>query len=230
MRTTATSVGKVLVRAPNWIGDAVMAEPALRRLRRLFRDAHLAIVAPSSVASLYEGEGLADEIILTEVRGVRSFFTECRRLGKRRFDLAVLLQNAFSAALFARTYGIRKVAGYPPDGRRFLLNPVVALDRNQKTSHQVFYYMKIARSLESVLTGLGENEGPACECPVVGEEVIPRLRATREARARAARLLSQEGIESGVESGRATLLLLNPGATKRRAKRCALERSAVIGT
>src|SRR5215469_15733224 len=99
MRTKATRVGKVLVRAPNWIGDAVMAEPALRRLRRVFGQAHLAIIAPRSVAHLYEGEGLADEIIVTDVRGARSFIRESRQVGRQQFDMAVLLQNAFSAAL-----------------------------------------------------------------------------------------------------------------------------------
>src|SRR5713226_4239234 len=113
MKTQSTSVGKVLVRAPNWVGDAVMAEPALRRVRGLFRHAHLAIMARPWVAGLYEGEGLADEIIATEAQGVRSFIAESRRLRGRRFDMAVLLQNAFSAALFAKACGIRKVAGYP---------------------------------------------------------------------------------------------------------------------
>jgi len=228
MRTKATSVGKVLIRAPNWIGDAVMAEPALRRLRGLFRDAHVAIIAPRPVADLYDGEGLADEIIVTNVRGVKSFIRECRRLGRLQFDLAVLLQNAFSAALFAKASGIRRVAGYPTDGRRLLLNPVIALDRNHKAGHQVFYYMRIASGLESALTGAGEGGNPAGGYPIAGEEVTPRLRATGESRDRAARLLAEQGIESGAQSGRGPLLLLNPGATNSRAKRWLPERFAEI--
>jgi heptosyltransferase-2 len=224
MRTKSTSVGTVLVRAPNWVGDAVMAEPALRRLRGVFSQAHLAIAARPWVAGLYEGEGLADEIIATDVRGVRSFIAECRRLRGRRFDMAVLLQNAFSAALFARASGIRKVAGYPTDGRRVLLNPVIAIDRDHKMRHQVFYYLGIAAFFESLFDG-SELRVPGGECVAGGDEVTPRLRATPEARERAARLLAREGIESGQQTSQ-PLLVLNPGATNSRAKRWLPERFA----
>jgi heptosyltransferase-2 len=226
MSMNATSVGRVLVRAPNWVGDAVMAEPAIRRLRDLFRPAHLAILARPWVAGLYEGEGLADEIIAAGAQGMRAFIAEARRLRERQFDLAVLLQNAFSAALLARAAGIRKVAGYPTDGRRFLLDPVIALDPNRKNSHEVFYYLRIAMSLETILAGPGTKDQTSGEQVLTGDAVTPRLRATPEARHRAGRLLGQEGIEA--KHNRAPLLVLNPGATNSRAKQWLPERFAAL--
>ena len=54
---------KVMIRVPNWVGDAVMAEPALRQLRHIFKDAHITFVARPWVAGLFEGENLHDDII-----------------------------------------------------------------------------------------------------------------------------------------------------------------------
>ena len=117
MRIKSTSLRNILVRTPNWVGDAIMAEPAVRRLRAVLRDAHLAILARPGVASLYEGEGLADEIIATDVRGAVDLMKESRQIRERRFDMAVLLQNAFGAALLSRASGIRRIAGYPTNER-----------------------------------------------------------------------------------------------------------------
>ena len=227
MRTTVTSLGNVLIRAPNWVGDAVMAEPAIRRLRALFGHAHLAIMVRPGLAGLYEGEGLADEVITTDVRGVRDFIGESRRIRERRFDMAVLLQNALSSALFSRAAGIRKVAGYPTDRRGFLLDPVIPLATGNKTSHQVFYYLRIASVLESLLGDLEQTNVPGHEHQLPTEAITPRLRATAEGNERAAALLDAQGIQSG-EPGNAPLLVLNPGATNSRAKQWLPDRFAEV--
>lgn len=222
----AASFERVIVRAPNWVGDAVMAEPALRRFRDLFKHARLAIFASPWVAGLYEDEGLADEIISAEVRGVRAFFKESRGLRARQFDLAVLLQNSFSAALLARAGGIRHVAGYPTDGRRLLLDPVIPLDPHGKTRHQVFYYGRIVSFLESALTDRrGSDTG---EHLTRGDAVAPRLRATAAARDRAASLLAEQAAPGMESPGNAPLLVLSPGATNSRAKRWLPERFAEL--
>ena len=95
-------IHRVLIRTPNWLGDAVIAVPALRHLRRLFANAHVAIISKRSIAAVYEGEGLADEIIVTEGGAPFAFIREAARLRRKTpWDLAVLLQNAIGAALFA---------------------------------------------------------------------------------------------------------------------------------
>jgi heptosyltransferase-2 len=227
MRIKSTSFRKILVRAPNWVGDAVMAEPAIRRLRSLLSHAHLAILARPGVASLYEGEGLADEIIATDIRGAVDFIRESRQIRNRRFDMAVLLQNAFGAALLSRAAGIRRVAGYPTDRRRLLLDPVIPLAPNYKTSHQVFYYLRIASVLESLLGYREHGDAPADETKFSTEAITPRLSATAEASERAIRLLAGHGIRTG-RPDNAPLLVLNPGATNSRAKQWLPERFAEV--
>ncbi len=148
----------VMVRVPNWVGDAVMALPALSELRRIFSGARLVFAANRRVAGLFEGEGLADDLIaLAEGRGLfrapRQFISEARRLRRARFDMAVLLPNSFSAALTARAGGTRAIVGYATDGRRPLLTQTIAFEADFKRRHQVRYYLNIAARLEQQLTG-----------------------------------------------------------------------------
>jgi len=147
-----------MVRVPNWVGDAVMAVPALRELRRIFVGAQITLVARPWVAGLFEGEGLADDwIAVNDTRGwlqsARQFIQTAQRLRSERFDFAVLLQNAFGAALAARLGGARQIAGYPTDGRRALLHHAIAFEADYKSLHQVRYYLNIAAHLERLLTG-----------------------------------------------------------------------------
>lgn len=209
---------KVMIRVPNWVGDAVMAVPALRELRRIFADARITFVARPWVAGLFEGEGLADTLIpVHEAQGVvhtaRNFIHAARQLRRERFDLAVLLQNAFGAALLARAAGARTIAGYPTDSRRALLHFVVPFEQNHKSAHQVRYYLNIASELERKLTGSTRVEMKALR---------PQLHVGRDQR-EGARLILEE---AGIRTGAAPILTLCPGATNSRAKRWPAERFA----
>jgi heptosyltransferase II len=182
-----------MIRVPNWVGDAVMAEPALRELRRIFSDARITLVARPWVAGLFDGEGLADDLIALDDRkgfaqSAGHFLSNRRRLGRERFDLAVLLQNAMGAALLARLAGVRQIAGYPTDGRRMLLDYIIPLDPHHKTAHQVRYYLNIAARLEQKFTG---------ESRVDVETAEPRLHVSEEAKERALGLLKQSGVIAG---------------------------------
>jgi len=53
-----------MVRATNWLGDAVMSLPAMRAIRQTFPHAHIAVVARPSVADLYERETAIDRVIV----------------------------------------------------------------------------------------------------------------------------------------------------------------------
>jgi len=211
------SIKRVMVRVPNWVGDAVMSEPALREIRRIFSGARITLAARPWVAGLFEGEGLADDLIsVHDARGlaesVSRFFRESSEVRRERFDLAILLQNAFGAALVAKAGGARKVAGYPTDGRRALLDLVIPFEPNHKAEHQVFYYAKIAREVERRFKG---------NSSVSIEAARPRLRATPEQVERARDLLARGGI-----SAEAPIVALNPGATNSRAKQWPSERFA----
>lgn len=223
MKSPATS--HVMIRLPNWVGDAVMSVPALHELRRIFIDSRVTLVARPWVAGLFAGEGLADEIIhLSDVRGpfgfVRGFMRDARRLKRERFDIAVLLQNAFGAALLSRAAGVRKIIGYPTDGRRGLLDQVVPLERDNRTSHQVFYYLNIAANIERALTGKSSERF---------EGTAPHLSVSADQRDHARRFLTAAGVTIGGNGQAASaplILALNPGATNSRAKRWPAERFA----
>ncbi|HVW87192.1 MAG TPA: hypothetical protein VHB50_21040, partial [Bryobacteraceae bacterium] len=86
---------KILVRATNWIGDAVMSLPAVRALRVRYPEAHIAVLAKPWVAALYQGERSIDRVIpLQGAPGLRDWAAKSntiRSLRREKFDLAVLL-------------------------------------------------------------------------------------------------------------------------------------------
>jgi heptosyltransferase-2 len=129
-----------------------------------------------------------------------------RLLRAKRFDLAILFQNAFEAALLAFLAGIRYRVGYHTDARGFLLSHSVVRDPEILKLHQVEYYLSILRSMGW--------EAPARD-PVVF--VNPR---EDEA---ISRLLAVHGV-----AGDAFILGLSPGATYGRAKRWPAERFAAV--
>jgi heptosyltransferase-2 len=118
---------KILVVQPNWVGDAVMATPALRALRELYPSAHISYLMRRYVKPLYVGMPWADQLITyrtgkTKAKaGKGQFFDLAARLRAGHFDLAVLLPNSFRAALVCKMALIPRAIGYDRDGRGFLL-------------------------------------------------------------------------------------------------------------
>ncbi len=132
----------ILIRATNWVGDAVMSLPALRAIRERFPKAHIAVLAKPWVADLYRRESFADEVIQYD----RGRWATARLLRPRRFDCAILLQNAFEAALIAWLARIPARIGYNRDGRRLLLTRAIAPpQRGEIPPHQRFYYLELLR-------------------------------------------------------------------------------------
>src|ERR1700680_148763 len=138
-----TDVSRILIRATNWVGDAVMSLPALRVIRERFPRAHIAILAKPWVADLYKRESFGDEVILYDA-------TSSWRMGlalrTRRFDCAILLQNAFEAAWIAWLAGIPQRIGYNRDCRGLLLTRAVKPPkRGEIPRHERFYYLELLR-------------------------------------------------------------------------------------
>jgi len=135
---------KILVRATNWVGDAVMSLPALRALRRRFPKARISILAKPWVADLYAREDFCDELIPYAASTLFEKWTAARALRERRFDTAILLQNAFEAAAIAWLAGIPERIGYARDGRGFLLTRAVPVPKpGEIPRHERFYYLEL---------------------------------------------------------------------------------------
>jgi heptosyltransferase-2 len=134
---------KILIRATNWVGDAVMCVPALSAIRERFPRAHIAILAKPWVADLYRREPFADEVILYNSASRWKMAGELRA---RRFDCAILLQNAFEAALIAWLARIPTRIGYKRDGRGLLLTHAIDVPkRGEIPRHERFYYLELLR-------------------------------------------------------------------------------------
>ena len=143
---------KLLIRATNWVGDAIMALPALRAVRSHFAGAEIAIVARPYVADLYREQYICDVLISYDTDGAHAglggrelLATELRA---RKFDSALLLQNAFDAAWLAWRAGIRERIGYACDGRSPLLTKAIKVPRaGEIPAHEAFYYLELVRRI-----------------------------------------------------------------------------------
>jgi len=141
---------KILIRATNWVGDAILALPALRAVRQRFPEANIAIVARPYVADLYREQQVCDEFIVYDLQGAHAGFSGRERLAAelraRKFDSALLLQNAFDAALLAWRARIPERIGYARDSRSWLLTKAVPVPRpGELPPHEKFYYLELLR-------------------------------------------------------------------------------------
>lgn len=132
---------KILVRATNWVGDAILCVPALRAVRERWPEAEIAILAKRWVSAVYEGQGLADRLLVLEDSADLS-----GTLSAEKFDAAILFQNAFHAAWLAWRAGIAERIGYARDGRSALLTRAVAVPREGEIpAHEAYYYAELVR-------------------------------------------------------------------------------------
>jgi heptosyltransferase-2 len=141
---------KILVRVPNWVGDAVMAIPALETIRRARASDEICILARPAVADLFSGQPFTNRILRYDFRashggwlGREKLVVELR---KEQFDIAVLLQNAFEAAWLAWRAGIPERIGYARDARGPLLTKAIRVPREGEISkHELDYYLELLR-------------------------------------------------------------------------------------
>jgi heptosyltransferase-2 len=195
---------KILIRSPNWIGDAVMMTPAMGALRFAFPDATIVVAAHSRVADLFRPHPYCDDVMVYDrpgrhrgILGVVRFAAELRR---ERFDLAILFQNAAEAAILAWLAGIPQRAGYHTDLRRPLLTHGIPVGDDERRLHHTEYYRHL-------LEALG----------IVGGNGVLRLACSVE---------EQEWAGETLGPGR--WIAIHPGATYGSAKRWFPERFAAV--
>ena len=143
---------KIAIFLPNWVGDAVMATPAVRALRQHFAAARLIGVVRPYVAGVLEGAPWLDHTLLLDTRGPwsRRWPGVALALRRERIDLAVLFPNSFRSALVARLGGCRRVLGYARGGRSWLLTdrvaPIRAADGSFLPSPVIDAYNRLAEA------------------------------------------------------------------------------------
>jgi heptosyltransferase II len=139
---------KILVRVPNWVGDAVMAIPALETIRRTHASDEICLLARPVVADLFSGQPLADRILQYDFRGSHRGWLGREKLAtglrKEKFHVAVLLQNAFDAAWLAWRAGIPERIGYARDARGPLLTKAIRVPQEGEIpEHESHYYLEL---------------------------------------------------------------------------------------
>jgi heptosyltransferase-2 len=192
---------RLVIRAPNWLGDAVMALPALAAVRAALPDTHITIAAIASVAPLFHEETPAapDDVLTIPDRS-----REAKTLRDGRFDAGLLLTNSFRSAWALRRAGIAARWGFATNARGFLLTRRVP--RPRPPVHQSVYYSALVEALGFVVT-----------------DTLPRIGLRPETVARASETLTKFGILQS-----AVLVAFAPGAAYGHAKRWPPSRVAAV--
>ena len=108
----ASEIKRVVVRGTNWVGDSVMTVPALRALRRVLPKAEITLVVRPGAKGIFSEVKFVDDLLIYDRRGVASVISQIKQWRQHHFDLAVLFQNAFEAALIPFLAGVPLRLGY----------------------------------------------------------------------------------------------------------------------
>ena len=205
-------VRRILVRSTNWVGDTVMMLPSLVAVRKAFPRAEVTVLANPWVLPLLENHPAVDRTIVMDkgrgvIHAVKEILLIISRLRNVRFDLAVLFQNSFEAALLSYLGGVHYRVGYDTDVRGVFLTHTVIRDKAILSAHQVDYFLGLINAMGWEVT-----------------ETKPVVYVNEEDRKAVSRMLSSQGIGDND-----MLVGLNPGAAYGPAKRWPAERFAVIG-
>lgn len=201
---------KILVRAVNWIGDAVMTTPALMAVRETYPRAEITLLANPLVGQLLQGHPALDRVMFFDRklkhRGLLGRLRLGRQLAAERFDLAVILPNSFDSALIPWLARIPQRWGKASDGRSLLLTQRFHDHLPAAERHEVQYYREL-------LGAFG----------ISAEQSAPTLAVTDQEEQEALTLLAEHGI-----SAEEMILGINAGASFGSAKRWYPERFADV--
>jgi heptosyltransferase-2 len=206
----ARSPRRILVRIPNWIGDAVLSTAVLKKLTSTLPDSEITLVAHRRVAPIflpsYEGMDVVVFDPAERDRGVRGLVRFSRRIRRNDLDLALVLPLSFSSALMAYLSGARERIGYSTEHRGRLLTRGISLSADYRDHHLVDHY-------QGLLETLGID---SCD-------PRPEVQVTPEADDSARRHLGRCGVEES-----APLVGIAPGASYGLAKRWPENRFASV--
>ena len=192
---------RIVLRVPNWLGDVVLALPAMAAVRARHPGAALTVVGPATILPIFdEGTALAPNHAVPADDPA----DERAALAGGGYQLALLFPNSFRSAWIARRAAVTERWGYRTDFRRWLLTRAVPKPKGR--IHQADYYRRLVGAL-----GYDVDAGP------------PRIDVRPSTRARAADVLGQYG-----RSPEDVLVGVAPGAAYGHAKRWPPSRVAEV--
>ena len=163
---------RIVIRSPNWLGDSVMAVPAVRAIKAGRPDAHITIAAPERIAPVWKLIPEVDEVLPIPGRSVFGTARVLRR--KAPFDVAILFPNSLRTALEVWLARIPRRVGFRGHRRSWLLNQIIReRDEPGPIEHQAAHYLRIARAtgapIQSGVTLPNERRTPvAGALPKIG--------------------------------------------------------------
>lgn len=142
--------GRMLIRLPNWIGDAVMAAPVIDNLKTALPGWSLSILGTPWTAPLFAAHPDIDQVVVYDRDGAHSGLAGRRKLAaelRGGFQAGLLLPNSFDSALVYRLAALPRRIGYARDGRSLLLTDPVPITAPLKTGHHLEYYLGLLTHL-----------------------------------------------------------------------------------
>jgi len=145
---------KVIVRLPNWVGDVVMATPALISLRKGFPESTITVIGKENARVLLDGLDLWDAYLPFDRHGMEAgtfkFLQVAGGIRRQRYDTGIILPNSQSSALLFALGGVKRRIGYARHGRGTLLTHPVPVKRKKGRFipvPMVFYYLRLVEAL-----------------------------------------------------------------------------------
>ena len=185
---------KILVRAPNWVGDVVMATPAFRCIRENFPNSHITLLIKRNLRGIIDGSPWFDEVIELEPKAgkgkngfafpgkvcggnTKEYVGLIRKIRRERYDLGFLFPNSFSSALMLWLGGVRRRIGYCRDARYLLLTDGIARpseDGKFLPTYMGDYYLKLCSQLGCEITSGRPELFISEECEEKAKELLKK--------------------------------------------------------
>lgn len=199
---------RIFVKAPNWVGDAVMATPSLAFLRAAHPGARLTLMARPWVAPVFDHNPDIDHLwVMDDAQSPRACLKAALRVRRAGFHMGLSFPGSFRAGLLMTLAGIPHRFGYSRPATRLLFNRPVTLSGEMSRLHQVYQYLELLR--------------PLCGAPPRQPRL--KLRAGELEREEVRHLLRQKALDRG-----RPLIGIAPGAINSSAKCWPTDRFACL--
>ena len=146
-------MNRILIIAPNWIGDAVMSQPLLANLKTIYPRCQIDVLASPWVAPIYRACTEVNQVLEAKLEhkqlqwGLRKQLA--KQFEKNQYDSCYILPNSFKSALIPWLANISYRIGYRGEMRFGLIN--IALDNPSKLNRPPManHYLALGNALNS---------------------------------------------------------------------------------
>ena len=134
---------KVIIRSPNWVGDAVMALPVMQCARQATDADYVAVMARNAVAPLFRNMPEVDRTVTIDDKsspllGPRQ---AAAAIKDDQYDIGLILPPSFSSALIFKLAGVKGRIGYATDKRSLLLTRAIPIPSEKRHRARQYQYL-----------------------------------------------------------------------------------------